>query len=140
MSVRKPSKRILRSLCAQVHPDDGNDPRLEPKRRGRGNSHRKAKQLCRQVADTLSLVLEGTGDDELGGLVVLDVAPAPDTSRMLVTVGSPSTGIVDPAVVLDRLASASGRLRAEVAAAITRRRAPSLAFRVALPVGRTPGD
>ena len=50
---------------------------------------------------------------------------------MLVTVTpAPSAAQPDPAVILDRLAAAHGRLRSEVAAAINRRKAPDLVFQV----------
>ena len=47
---------------------------------------RKAFQLCHQVAETLEEVLAECGDGVLQALRVLDVEPAPDASRLLVTV------------------------------------------------------
>ena len=96
---------------------------------------RKARQLGRQVAETLDAVLAGdTRDDLLRGLRVVSVVPAPDTSRLLVTVEPlPQADQVDPAALLARLEHASGWLRTEVASAVTRKRAPLLTFRVALP-------
>jgi ribosome-binding factor A len=103
---------------------DGGDPA----RSCRG--HRKALQLCRQVADTLGLVLSGECDDDvLRSLQVVTVAPAPDASQLLVIVAPAlAEERLEPAEVLTRLAACSGRLRSEVAAAITRKRAPRLAF------------
>jgi ribosome-binding factor A len=49
-----------------------------------------------------------------------------------VTVGPLPMERLDPAEVLEHLDRASPRLRCEVAAAITRRRAPTLVFRLAL--------
>ena len=46
---------------------------------------RKALQLCHQVAETLEEVLAECGDGLLQALRVLDVEPAPDASRLLVT-------------------------------------------------------
>ncbi len=43
-------------------------------------------QLCHQVAETLEEVLAECGDVVLQDLRVLDVEPAPDASRLLVTV------------------------------------------------------
>ena len=91
---------------------------------------RKTLQLCRQVADTLGLVLSGECDDDLlRSLHVVAVTPAPDASQLLVIVAPAlSSEKVDPTQVLSRLAACAGRLRCEVAAAISRRRTPRLAF------------
>jgi ribosome-binding factor A len=131
MNRKKPSRRQLQSLCADVHPDDGADPKqfFRPSKTTK-SVDRKTLQLCRQVGETLNLVLSGECADEfLQCLQVVDVRPAPDASQLLVLV-SPS--LVDPApdpvTVLQHLAAANGRLRAEVAAAIVRRRAPKLVF------------
>jgi hypothetical protein len=45
---------------------------------------RKDLQLCRQVAETLQLVLGDCGDDVLRDLHVVRVVPAPDASQLLV--------------------------------------------------------
>jgi ribosome-binding factor A len=134
---KKPSRKVLRRLCAEVHPDDGTDPRDESRGgRSRRKVRRKARQLGRQVAETLEAVLAGERDDVLRGLRVVSVAPVPGGPRLLVTVAArPSSEPVGPEVVLERLAIASGRLRCEVAAAITRRRAPVLVYRLALSPG-----
>ena len=128
MSRRHSSRKRLESLCADVHPADGQDPKE--------TFPRKTLQLCRQVADTLNLVLSGECADEyLQGLQVVSVTPAPNAAQLLVVV-CPSTGAtLDPVAVLEHLASANGRLRSEVAAAIVRRRAPRLIFQY---VGRDP--
>lgn len=90
---------------------------------------RKDLQLCRQVADTLSLALGDCGDDCLRDLHVVRVVPAPDASQLLVIVGS-APGEVPPAPteVLAHLQARTPWLRGEVAQAITRKRAPSLLF------------
>jgi len=91
----------------------------------------KTAQLCRQVFRAVSLALGECADDVLRELVVHDVEPAPDASRLLVRVGFSAavaadvTGVAD---VLGRLGQASGFLRREVATAITRKRAPELLF------------
>lgn len=104
---------------------------------------RKRLQLCGQVARTLAQVLAEEDDDVLRELDVVSAEPCPDGGRIIVTVApflaaeeiAGDAGIgerYDPVTILERLASASGRLRSEVAASITRRRAPHLSFRVAL--------
>lgn len=140
----RPSRRnrSLRRPNPSEHPpplpdntlyEEDADPSLffgsrHPKRK----TDRKARQLCGQVADTLSYVLGGECDDDvLRNLLVVAVDPAPDSSQLAVTVRQdPPLGAVSPAEVLARLTAASGKLRAAVAAAITRKRAPKLLFRV----------
>lgn len=119
--------------CDEVREDDGVDPRtfFKPSR-NRGQQHRKNGQLCQQVFETLCLVLAGEFEDaRLHNLQVVSVEPAPDASQLLVTVSV--EGELDAeilAAVHARLARVEGRLRYEVAAAITRKRAPRLTFRV----------
>jgi ribosome-binding factor A len=97
--------------------------------------NRKAKQLCRQVAETLDLVLSGDCDDELlQSLHVISVVPAPHSSRLLVTVSADLTAEqYDRQQILSRLEEQAGRLRAEVAASIHRKRVPVLVFDVVGP-------
>jgi ribosome-binding factor A len=130
MNRKRSSKRQMQSLCGEIHPDDGIDPKefFRPTRKQNGN-HRKAYQLCHQVADTLSLALSGETGDELRDLRVVSVSPAPDASQLLVLVAPAVEGIsLDPNTVAAKLAAAAGRLRSEVAAAVTRKRAPKLLF------------
>jgi ribosome-binding factor A len=91
----------------------------------------KALQLCRQVQRMLGLSLAGLGDEILAELIVEDVTPAPNASHLLVHVVVPEhRSIVE---VLERLDRATARLRAEVAQAITRKKAPGLSFMPAAP-------
>lgn len=131
MSKKRPSRRELLPLCSEPGPDDGSDPRLDPRPTTGKVGNRKALQLCGQVADTLSGLLAGCGDAVLRDLAVVSVMPAPNSSRLLVTVAPvvPDTP-VDTATVLERLGHALHRLRTEVASAITRKRVPELTFRV----------
>lgn len=101
-------------------------------RRDRG-THRKARQLCCQVADTLNYAL---GDDAaLAGLLVVSVEPAPDSTCLLVTLCPQlDDEPLDGRAMMARLEASAGRLRFEVAAAITRKRAPKLLFRLVGPV------
>ena len=79
----------------------------------------------------LNSVLVGEADPVLRDLLVVEVVPAPDTKRLLVSVVlTPSADERDPAEVLSSLHHAQGHLRAEVAAEITRKKAPELSFRV----------
>jgi ribosome-binding factor A len=101
---------------------------------------RKAMQLCSQVQRTVEQVILGDLDDDvLRNLCVLAVEPAPDESRLLVTVGPFASNVeVDPIQVMEHLGLASAHIRTEVAAAITRRKVPTLVYQVARP-GPPPG-
>jgi ribosome-binding factor A len=124
---------LLANVRAEADADDGADPREFFKKEGSSNtkSGRKAQQLCAQVAETLQQLLGGgCGDEILQALCLIEVSPAPDASQMLVVVG-PALGAAprreeDVQTALER---ASGWLRSEIAAAITRKRAPRLVFR-----------
>lgn len=85
-------------------------------------------QLCGQVRDALHGILAGCADGVLQQLAVVSVEPAPNTGRLLVTVRANG---VEPFVASERLGRANGMIRSEVAAVISRRYAPELAFRVA---------
>jgi hypothetical protein len=133
MTHDKRTRRRLLAHCDQLHDDDGIDPRdyfrKDPIHR---KKYHKLERLCRQVAETLDQVLAGEfADEALRCLRVVSATPAPDASRLLVTLHSdcpPSD--FDRNLLEDRLAASKGRLRCEVAATITRRKAPSLAFHI----------
>jgi ribosome-binding factor A len=132
MPFRRISRKDLLAGCSETGAGDGLDPRYDRPESPAKVANRKALQLCGQVAETLMLVLAGaSGDEVLRHLVVKSVVPAPNTSRLLVTV-APSA--VAPTVDLDavrgQLEQVRGRLRGEIAAAIHRRRVPDLTFRV----------
>ena len=135
MPSKKSPRRPLPPLCSEFHEDDGIDPR-EFFRQGKPGRKpdRKTLQLCSQVRDALNYLLGGDSADDLLSLFqVAEVRPAPDASQLLVIV-CPAVQLpqpLDPIEVLQRLADASGRLRAGVTAAITRKRAPKLLFQVA---------
>lgn len=105
----------------------GDDDFFRPS--GSRKADQKARQLCRQVYRTLCVALPGCGDAVLQDLTVVSVDPAPDAGHLLVTV-VPGTEPAATADVYGRLARAAGRLRAEVARDIVRKRAPELGFRV----------
>jgi ribosome-binding factor A len=112
----------------------------KPGRRGRSVSKfgdvprrpdRKTLQLCEQVRHTLEYVLTGElDDDQLRMLYVAKVEPAPDADRLLVTVVPLTKALQpDPVQVTTRLHANAPRLRAAVAAAISRRKVPDLLYR-----------
>lgn len=101
---------------------------------GPRNSRRKTLQLARQVQRALTFAVTETGDDRLLSAWVQDVEPHPDAGQMMVSV---ITG-QSPEDTLAALHEHAGRLRTEVAHAITRRRAPELHFRVEKQPGPSP--
>jgi ribosome-binding factor A len=111
---------------------DGQDPRRDDRWTARRVVNRKALQLCAQVARTLAGVLSGEcGDDRLRDLLVESVQPAPDSTRLLVTVyPGPAFAAGDTEPVLAALYGAMGLLRGQIARAIHRKRVPELVFQV----------
>lgn len=85
-------------------------------------------QLCRQVERTLNYVLSECGDELIADLFVESVQPAPDASRLLVTVLAPDQSH-EPMEVLAHLHRAAGFVRSEIASSIHRKRVPELAYR-----------
>lgn len=90
---------------------------------------RKVRQLCRQIHQRLDLVLAGELDDPtLDGLWVVEVQPEPGGTALLITVAAPDDAELE--LIRASLDGLRGRLRSEVAAAITRKRTPHLRFAV----------
>lgn len=134
MKSRKRSKPDLRALCAEVHPDDGVDPRdvFSREAGSRQKVSRKDRQLCKQISQVLACALSGQcADPVLQDLRVVCVEPTSDPSRLLATVELASLGgQVSVEDVLGRLKQVQGFLRSEMAASITRKRTPELGFAV----------
>jgi ribosome-binding factor A len=134
MKAKKPSHRQILSFSSDVGPEDGLDPRQAARKPLRRGLNRKALQLSGQIARVLSSVLAWeSGDELLQGLTVESVEPAPDSTRMLVTVAVlPSAATANPDTILACLYRSAGKFRAEIAAEIHRKRVPELIFRVRL--------
>ena len=131
MKPKKRSPRRRKPLATPLF-DDGIP--VDPFSSGDTKEGRKAKQLCRQVAETLDMVLSGECRDEsLQSLHVLSVVPAPNASRLLVIARAdlPEEEF-DRDAILAELDAQSGRLRAEIAASIHRKRTPLLTFHDAI--------
>lgn len=134
--ISKSEQRQIEQLREEPDPEDGIDPRVLFKHHYRTENpdptdHRRTAQLCAQARRALTLALLDLGDPLLRELDVVDVSPAPDASRLRVTVRPCVADIVDErdaAEILAGLAAARGVLRAAVAQAVRRRRAPDLAF------------
>jgi ribosome-binding factor A len=92
---------------------------------------RKTQQLCAQVTEALNYAFAAVCNDHLlRELAVLAVEPAPNESRLLVTVGPTLPGPFDAKQVMAHVQRALGKLRSEVATAINRKKVPELAFSV----------
>ena len=135
MSRRKSSRVNRQPDVAELGPEDGSDPKkFHDKRQqfppGR-EPGRKAWQLCGQVQDALRGILASCSEDRLQNLMVISVEPAPNTGRLMVTVADPvSADATDRTLSYEAIHRALGLIRVEVAAAVNRRKAPELVFRV----------
>ncbi len=94
-----------------------------------GRRHHKDLQLCRQVFDALSLALAEIDDPSIDYLALASVTPAPTSARLLVTL-VPTRTDLDTDAALACVHGVMDELREEVAAEITRKRAPELVFRI----------
>jgi ribosome-binding factor A len=88
---------------------------------------RKTQQFCRQVQRALNLALaEGAGEFLDCDIFVEQVSPAPDCGHLLVQIGIAQGKSI--AEAMEAIRKDAARLRAEVAMAIARKRAPQLWF------------
>lgn len=96
---------------------------------------RKTLQLCSQVQRTLELVISGElNDDQLRDFYVMQVSPAPDAGRLLVTLAPQKfAGPFRTDQVLTRLAMHTGQMRCKLSQAIHRKHTPDLFFQIVLP-------
>jgi ribosome-binding factor A len=130
------SRRQLRGKvnnhCDHINSDDFIDPKEYFRdQTDFSKQDRKALQLCRQVEQTLSYVLCDTDDASmLEMLQVVSVIPAPDASRLLVTLQADNSKNYDHPTALAAIEEHKGRLRTEVANSISRKRAPMLIYNV----------
>jgi len=95
----------------------------------RGRRGHKDHQVCRQVYDVLTYALAELDDPMIAELVLARVTPAPNASRVLVTL-VPSHAGFDSTAALERLHENAAELREEVAAEVSRRRVPELVFHI----------
>ena len=89
---------------------------------------RKSKQVGREVHRVLSQALADLADPRLASAFLIEVRPAPDASRFAALVSAGSGATVSE--VMAGLQAARGHLRGELAASLTRKRIPDLAFEV----------
>lgn len=133
---KKPAQE-LKSLCAEIHPEDGLSPvaikkaQLRQQLEEHPPSQARARQYCKAVHRALEAGLSGVcGDARLKDLTVQAVEPLHTGSNLLVVVAVPPT---DPQTMLElerTLQKAAGLLRSVIATEIQRKRTPHLTFRV----------
>ena len=131
-AISNNQRKRLREHCGQIQDDDCVDPKeyCKPDRRT-DKANKKARQLCRQAAQTLDFVLADCDDESMETLLVVSVQPAPDSSRLLVTIGADvPADQVDLNHIRLRIQVQKPRLRAELARSISRKRVPDLIFNV----------
>ena len=131
---KKERERLLKQHCGVINDDDAIGPRhYFYNKRKHNKKHRKVFQLCRQVSDTLHMVLSD-GSPLLDGLSVVDVVPAPDSRRMLVILGLDKAVKIESATdveaIMAELQLQTPRLRAEISRTINRRKTPQLVFEI----------
>ena len=91
---------------------------------------RKIYQLCTQAQRALTYAFGEL--DSLSHLLVSEVQPYPNASKLLVLVIPSDQRHVQRAEVLEKLDEFKGVLRTKVAQSINRKRAPELVFELAL--------
>ncbi|BBM84875.1 hypothetical protein [Candidatus Uabimicrobium amorphum] len=125
------SQRDLLKCCAVICEGDGVDPRKYKKRdknSRRKRIHRKNKQLCSQVVQAINLAFAEIDGELVSSLYAKQAIPAPNTSRLLVTIVTNGSNSIE--AVQRELARFSGRLRYEISTVIHRKKVPSLAFAI----------
>lgn len=127
------SRRVRETLldhCGQIGADDCIDPTdFFKAREGKHKTDSRSQQLCRQVAQAISLSLGDCDDDRMQELTIMAVSPAPDSSRLLVTLQTDREA-KDLEELNVSVNAQLGRLRSEVARSIHRKRVPNLTFQV----------
>lgn len=118
--------------CVSMEIDDGIDARDLFRKSVRKKSNHKAHQLCKQVMETINILLAGgLGDARLHQILVDSVTPAPDSTRLRISVrpmdSNSEYGLSEIQAALNE---AHGLIRCEVAAAVQRKKTPELVFLV----------
>jgi hypothetical protein len=129
--------RDAATMVGSVCEGDGVDPRLERLQRGRSDGRRKpdygSERLAHQIRDCLqfSTVLSEVGLEQFA---FVDVVPGLRNGQFMIEVAPiDPLASYDPREVEQLLSSCRGRIRAEVAEGVHRRKAPDIAFRIRQP-------
>ena len=117
-----------KSLCADLHPDDGQPISRGNESRDDHSDDRKTMQLCAQVRRALHGIIPLPGSSFFEGLVVEAVKPDPNASRLCVVISIPISCAHSIPALNQRLTDMVGFMRSEVASQINRKRVPMLTF------------
>lgn len=119
------------ALAAEHREGDGVDPRFEPvPSRSVSQIDRKAMQLCRQVSHALEYCINEFLDADCAVMVV-DVAPAPNTSHLLVLLQVIEPLELEQIMSVEKILNQNvGALRMAIAQSIHRKKTPTLTIRV----------
>lgn len=127
----------MKSLCAEIRPEDGLTPvaikkaQLRQQLEEHPPSQARARQYCKAVQRALEAGLSGVcGDERLKDLTIQSVEPLHTGSNLLVIVAVPPTGPQSMLELERTLQKAAGLLRSVIATEIQRKRTPHLTFRV----------
>lgn len=121
------SRRDMLSYCAEIYDDDGIPPHKLYKKT-RKKTKRKNQQLCAQVARTLNLAFANSNNDIVASLYVISAIPAPDASKLLITVIQQTEERNTFLEICKEINNDYGRLRYEVGMGIHRKKVPTLSF------------
>lgn len=117
-----------RSLCADLHADDGLPNSRRKETRDDCSNDRKTMQLCAQVRRSLHGIIPLPGSSFFEGLVVEAVKPDPNATRLRVVISVPISCAHSIPLLNQRLTDMVGFMRSEVASQINRKRVPMLTF------------
>ena len=131
----------MKSLCAELRPEDGRSPvalkkaELRQQSAEHPPSQARARQYCKAVHRALEAGLSSVcGDDRLKDLTIQLVEPLHTGSNLLVIVAVPPIAPQSMLELERTLQKAAGLLRSVIATEIQRKRTPHLTFRV-VPTG-----
>lgn len=134
----KKSEHEMKTLCAELRPEDGLSSIELKKQQQRQQlkdhppSEARARQYCKAVHRALESGLSSAiGDERLKDLTIESVQPLhPGASNLLVLVSAPGTDPSTMPILEQTLQKASGLLRSVIATEIQRKRTPHLTFRI----------
>ena len=137
-SPHQKSTQEMKTLCAELRPEDGLSPLELKKQQQRQQlkdhppSQARARQYCKAVHRALESGLSSAiGDERLKDLIIESVQPLhPGSSNLLVLVSAPGAEPATIRTLEQTLQKASGLLRSVIATEIQRKRTPHLTFRI----------
>lgn len=122
---------VAKQLCAELGPEDGVDPRISIRASDTKPKDYKNRQLCKQAARMLSLVLAGElGDPKLQNLDVVNVLTKKDSPFLYVSIScNNAISKQEENLILNRLKAIQGYFRSVIAGSVERKHVPALTFK-----------